>query len=208
MEGFQPPFRQSSDSWLPGLSANRRPMALEPHALEQCVWENRHSSDWVVALHSFEEYLHSPSLVAIHGHFPLQQALRHWAAVSPPNIVVFEIFQTPMGGVRNSAASSVMSAWTHRPGRAPEEPFQGGQPFSWIVDPRNCLQTAVHFAQPRADGQGIVVLTPDKLRVNHYVDFGSNADRCSGLHPHGCQLEDTGILWSEAAVLRMRRPLP
>ncbi|CAK9100188.1 unnamed protein product [Durusdinium trenchii] len=37
----------------------QRHMLLEPHALELCIWENRQVSDWVVVIHSFEEYLHS-----------------------------------------------------------------------------------------------------------------------------------------------------
>ncbi|CAE8606132.1 unnamed protein product, partial [Polarella glacialis] len=57
------------------------------------------------------------------------------------------------------------------------------QPFAWIVDPLNVLQTAVHFAQARGDGHTVVVLPKHTLRMNHYVDFGSNMSRC--LHELG-----------------------
>ena len=45
--------------------------------------------------------------------------------------------------------------------------------FSWIVDPLNVVQSMVHSAQPRADGQAIMALHKDLLRVNHYLDLGA-----------------------------------
>merc|ERR1712086_1011827 len=44
--------------------SQQRPLIVEPHALDDCMWGNRHISDWVMLLHSFEEYLHSPTLAA------------------------------------------------------------------------------------------------------------------------------------------------
>lgn len=193
----------------------RRSMALEPHAIEMCVWENRHVSDWVVVIHSFEEFLHSPEFVDRLGHFSLTLALRRWSQ-DVPDTAVFEFFQEPMGGPlphRPRSARSVLSAWPWKRGLDLEEmaeqegieAVQGHtQPFAWIADTLNVAQTAVHFAQARAFGQKVVFLPQSTLRVNHYVDFGSNTSRCLE-ELGGCTVRDDSIIWAEDAVIRMRR---
>merc|ERR1712196_523893 len=107
-----------------------------------------------------------------------------------PRTVLFEIFQEPMGGSnrRKSRSRSALSTWTKKRGLSlPEkmdtrrfvaEAAKHYQPFAWLGDPLNVLQTAVHFAVPRAHDQSIVVLPPETLRVNHYVNLGSNRSRC------------------------------
>ena len=107
------------------------------------------------------------------------------------------------------------------------------QPFAWIVDPAACLnfayvwrrgrkvdqllmcyhsenlcqvnviQTAVHFAQARANGHKMIVLPKQTLRVNHYIDLGSNTTRCLD-ELGGCNVEDDTLLWAEERVLSMR----
>lgn len=202
--------------------AERRPMLTEPQALDTCVWANRHVSDWVLVLHSFEEYLHSPKFAAswdardAAAASPLAALLEQWAGEVPggrSRVAVFELFQEPMGGPKVRRAKSVLSTWTRKRGdlllgktgqnlKIAAETHS--RPFAWIVDPLNVMHTAVHLAQPRAHGQAILALPPESLRVNHYIDLGSNKSRC--LHElGGCEELDEGMLWAEAALLRMRR---
>ena len=88
-----------------GLAAEQRQMLLEPHALELCLWEHRQVSDWVVALHSFEEYLHSELGENIS---PLADWLDRWA-LEVPRLAVFELFQEPMGG----QGKRLRALWAH-----------------------------------------------------------------------------------------------
>jgi len=194
-------------------ASQRRPLITEPHALETCVWSNRHVSDWVTVLHSFEEYLHSPMLAstsATQG-YGLGTLLRR-LAVEMPGLAVMELTQEPMGGPRATSPKSVLSTWLRRRGdllggKSGQEYLQAaalhGRPFGFIVDPLNVMQTAVHQAQARADGQTVVSVSAEILRVNHYVDLGSNASRCVKL-VGGCEEMDDSILWAEQAVVNMR----
>eukprot|EP00927_Polykrikos_kofoidii_P044119 TRINITY_DN38178_c0_g1_i1.p1 TRINITY_DN38178_c0_g1~~TRINITY_DN38178_c0_g1_i1.p1 ORF type:complete len:897 (+),score=119.28 TRINITY_DN38178_c0_g1_i1:96-2786(+) len=196
---------------------DRRPMLLEAQSFDFCVWENRHVSEWVVAIHSFEEFLHSPFLVEHFGKVSLGPALDHWGAVGvegAPKVAIFEMFQEPMGGKKQRRSATALSAWTHKRGLEIRreagtieemEKEQGHfQPFSWIVDPLNVQQTAVHFARARAEMQAVVVIPKEQLRLNHYVDFGSNSSRCLE-ELGGCDFRDESILWAEEEVVRMRR---
>ncbi|CAE8722999.1 unnamed protein product, partial [Polarella glacialis] len=74
------------------LRKENRPMLMEPHALEHCVWENRQVSDWVVVIHSWEEYLHSQFLVDQFGSANIREVLRIWTS-EVPGTSVFELFQ-------------------------------------------------------------------------------------------------------------------
>lgn len=190
---------------------DQRPMVLEPHALDACVWENRQVSDWVIVIHSFEEYLHSPTMVRSAGMFNIRSLLPVWAA-EIPRTAVFELFQEPMGGKPNAGAKTVLSRWTHKRGLdidgldgTPwmEAAHRHFQPFAWIIDPLNVLQTAVHFAQARGNKQAIVAMPREMLRINHYVDLGSNSSRCQD-ELGGCEVEEASMTWAEAAVLSMR----
>eukprot|EP00929_Paragymnodinium_shiwhaense_P057132 TRINITY_DN28590_c0_g1_i1.p1 TRINITY_DN28590_c0_g1~~TRINITY_DN28590_c0_g1_i1.p1 ORF type:complete len:167 (+),score=31.75 TRINITY_DN28590_c0_g1_i1:48-503(+) len=120
--------------------------------------------------------------------------------------------QEPMGGKRNPRARSALSAWTRkrdlnlRTGSVKEsleDAHAHFQPFTWIVSPLNVLQTAVHFAQARSDQQAVVVLPRELLRINHYVDFGSNSSRCLE-ELGGCDVVDDAIAWAEDTVVEMR----
>jgi len=186
-------------------------MLLEPHALDACVWENRQVSDWVVVIHSFEEYLHSPAMVKRAGIFNIRSLLPVWAA-EIPRTTVFELFQEPMGGNLNAGAKTVLSRWTHKRGldidgldgkRWFEAAHKHFQPFAWIIDPLNVLQTALHFVQARGNQQTIVAMPRELLRMNHYVDLGSNSSRCQD-ELGGCEVEEDSMMWAEAAVLAMR----
>ncbi|CAK9021085.1 unnamed protein product [Durusdinium trenchii] len=188
----------------------QRHMLLEPHALELCIWENRQVSDWVVVIHSFEEYLHSRILAEKLQDLPLGTWIQQWAN-EVPGTVVFELFQEPMGGPRR-AGRSIFTTWTQKRGvemsrdpglRGLEADSQHFQSFAWIVDPVNVLQTAVHLAQPRAHGQSIVSLHVDLLRVNHYLDLGRNASRCLE-ELGGCHVLDESLTWAEETVLERR----
>ncbi|CAJ1374210.1 unnamed protein product [Effrenium voratum] len=188
----------------------QRRMLMEPHALELCVWENRQVADWVVVVHSFEEYLHSPLLSSKLQEVPLSHLIRQWAE-QVPGTALFELFQEPMGGARRDG-QTVFSRWTKKRGLemsdAPGVPgLQADslhfQPFAWIVDPVNVIQTAVHFAQARANGHKMIVLPKQTLRVNHYIDLGSNTTRCLD-ELGGCNVEDDTLLWAEERVLSMR----
>mmetsp|Transcript_172603 Transcript_172603/g.548050 ORF Transcript_172603/g.548050 Transcript_172603/m.548050 type:complete len:565 (-) Transcript_172603:149-1843(-) len=181
-----------------------RSMLMEPHALDVCVWENRQVSDWVVVVHSFEEYLHSPAMVAASGMFSMRTLLPLWGR-EVARTAVFEVFQEPMGGLKDPGARTMLSAWTHKRGLEIEglqqkERIEAAhahfQPFAWIIDPLNVLQTAVHFAQARAQEQAIVVMPRETLRVNHYVDLGSNTSRCRD-ELGGCEVPDNSITWAE-----------
>eukprot|EP00927_Polykrikos_kofoidii_P037834 TRINITY_DN32038_c0_g1_i1.p1 TRINITY_DN32038_c0_g1~~TRINITY_DN32038_c0_g1_i1.p1 ORF type:complete len:905 (-),score=112.94 TRINITY_DN32038_c0_g1_i1:295-2979(-) len=191
---------------------DQRPMLLEAQSLDLCVWENRHLSEWVVAIHSFEEFLHSVKVVEKLGHFSLAALLDDWIRKDmeeSSRTAVFEFFQEPMGGRRSSSAATALSAWTHKRdlkigNEEREKMHQHFQPFSWIVDPLNVEQTAVHFALARAHMQTTVVLPRELLRLNHYVDFGSNKSRCLE-ELGGCDVVDETILWAEEMVVRMRR---
>lgn len=205
--------------------SERRPMLTEPHALDACVWENRHVSEWVVVLHSFEEYLHS-QYFAQYGNSrgngavtsALPDLMAAWGAQvkDAGQVVVFELFQEPMGGVRSAKPRSVLSTWTRKRGdqlhgKTGEEwvkaAHQHHRAFAWIVDPLNIVHTAVHVAQPRSDGQVIVAVPTDRLRVNHYIDLGVNSSRC--LHElGGCEIRDDGIRWAEDAVIELRHRDP
>lgn len=198
----------------------RRPMLTEPQALDTCVWANRQVSDWVVVLHSFEEYLHSPRFSEDSpgiADAPLVALLEAWANEVPggrSTVSIFELFQEPMGGPKQLRRSrSVISTWVHK--RKSELAGKTGEalqhasevhsrPFAWIVDPLNVVHTAVHLAQARADGQAVLAVPPDLMRVNHYIDLGSNKSRCLE-ELGGCEVEDKGMLWAEEAMLRMRR---
>eukprot|EP00928_Gymnodinium_smaydae_P019636 TRINITY_DN17542_c0_g1_i1.p1 TRINITY_DN17542_c0_g1~~TRINITY_DN17542_c0_g1_i1.p1 ORF type:complete len:769 (-),score=100.16 TRINITY_DN17542_c0_g1_i1:109-2145(-) len=204
-------------------SGDLRPMIAEPHALDSCVWANRHVSDWVVVVHSFEEYLHSPSFSEIADkswhddrHFnadgPLRRLVQKWTSAQH-DVAAFQLFQQPMGGPRVLGARSVLSTWLRANGgshgdrdqdRRADESHRWENPFAWLVDPLNVLQTAVHYAQPRADGQAIVTVPSNVLRVHHYVDLGSGRNRCEELRG-GCDVFDDGLLWAEDAVLQLRR---
>ncbi|CAK9099848.1 unnamed protein product [Durusdinium trenchii] len=192
------------------LRKQRGHMLLEPHALELCIWENRQVSDWVVVIHSFEEYLHSRILAEKLQDLPLGTWIQQWAN-EVPGTVVFELFQEPMGGPRR-AGRSIFTTWTQKRGvemsrdpglRGLEADSQHFQSFAWIVDPVNVLQTAVHLAQPRAHGQSIVSLHVDLLRVNHYLDLGRNASRCLE-ELGGCHVLDESLTWAEETVLERR----
>lgn len=180
----------------------RMPSGCEAH-LRLCIWEHRQVSDWVVAIHSFEEYLHSVELGPKVS--PLANWLDRWA-LDVPRLAVFELFQEPMGGPRQEARSTV-GAWTSKRGVAMSddvnEMSRHFRAFTWIVDPLNVVQSMVHFAQPRADGQGIMALHKDLLRVNHYVDFGSNKSRCFK-ELGGCNIPDTSLTWAEEKIIAMR----
>merc|ERR1712046_119252 len=145
---------------------------------------NRHVGAWGVALHSFEEYLHSPSLSQSGKSFSLQSLLHRWTK-AVPGASVFELYQQPMGGPQMRSARSIISRWVYS-----REGVEGSEhrsdddnspenPFAWIADPLNTLQTAVHYAQPRAEAQGIVEVPSSTLRVNHYVNVMSTTPRCS-----------------------------
>ncbi|CAK0864079.1 unnamed protein product [Prorocentrum cordatum] len=185
-------------------------MLTEPQALDSCLWANRQVSDWVVVLHSFEEYLHS-ALFA--DGTRLDALLRSWSArLAPRRVALFELFQEPFGGPRAPSARSVLSSWTHKRGdllkgkRGGEWLKAAGnhlKPFSFVADPLNVVHSAVHLAQPRGDGQGIVAMEDRVLRVNHYIDLGVNSSRC--LHElGGCEVSDGSIAWAEDAVIARR----
>merc|ERR1712228_470641 len=89
-----------------------------------CIWRNRQVSDWVVVLHSFEEYLHSPDLVALNGSFSIQEALRTWTS-DTPNVAWYHLSQEPIGGGGAVQRRSVLSAWTHSSGETDEEAATG-----------------------------------------------------------------------------------
>lgn len=188
-----------------------RHMLAEPHALDACVWENRQVSQWVAVVHSFEEYIHSEVVVGALGRFNMRHMLEDWSQ-EKPQAAIFEMFQEPMGGEVKRGARSVLSRWTHSRGikldmTGPELLKMNHvhfQPFAWIVDPLNVMQTAVHFAQARADGQSVVVLPRELLRVNHYLDLGSNRSRCEE-ELGGCRARDGAIVWAEDMVVDMRR---
>merc|ERR1712129_140565 len=185
------------------------------------MWGNRHISDWVVLLHSFEEYLHSPTLAAGSAPESSSNDAVPWKLTSMlkeissrvPGAAVVEVSQEPMGGPRLEAGRSVLSTWLRRRGdllvgKTEEErrkvEANHARPFVTIVDPLNVVQTAVHFAQARGNSQAVVKVPPDTPRVNHYIDLGSNASRCVELEG-GCTDLDEGILWAEPLVLNMRR---
>eukprot|EP00929_Paragymnodinium_shiwhaense_P046144 TRINITY_DN23500_c0_g1_i1.p1 TRINITY_DN23500_c0_g1~~TRINITY_DN23500_c0_g1_i1.p1 ORF type:complete len:850 (+),score=128.94 TRINITY_DN23500_c0_g1_i1:100-2649(+) len=195
---------------------DRRPVLLEPHALDVCLWSYRHVSDWVAVLHSFEEYLHSPSTVQRTGRFSLSTEMRKWVSqVERP--AVFELYQEPMGSSAVDdawpQARSTLSAWRKKRSleistdqndlKIWQEASTHYQAFAWIADPLNVLQTAVHFAQARADQQAVVCLSKEALRVNHYLDLGSNTTRCAK-ELGGCHVQDDSILWAEEAVVSLR----
>ncbi|OLP82822.1 hypothetical protein AK812_SmicGene36484 [Symbiodinium microadriaticum] len=189
----------------------RRQVLLEPHAIELCVWENRQVSDWVVVVHNMEEYLHSPFLGKGLPVVKLPEMIKTWAG-EVPSVAVFEIFQEPMGGAGMDGGSTIFSRWTHKRGlefsedssmKGAEEDAVHFQPFAFIVDPINVLQTAVHLAQARADDQAVVSISKDNLRMNHYVDLGSNRSRCQE-ELGGCEVQDTSLLWAEEMVLYLR----
>merc|ERR1711865_1270256 len=140
---------------------------------------------------------------------PLGAALRNWAS-EVPNTAIFEFFQEPMGGAGlggvGQRSRSALSRWTHKRGLTLEgaasmkemihKSHAHFQPFAWIVDPLNTLQTAVHFTLARAERQSVVVLPPDTVRINHYVDYGSNHSRCLK-QLGGCDVVDEGMMWAE-----------
>eukprot|EP00439_Symbiodinium_sp_Y106_P070335 s450_g12.t1 len=151
--------------------SERRQVLLEPHAIELCVWENRQVSDWVVVVHNMEEYLHSPFLGKGLPVVKLPEMIKTWAS-EVPSVAVFEIFQEPMGGAGMDEGSTIFSRWTHKRGlefsedasmKGAEEDAVHFQPFAFIVDPINVLQTAVHLAQARADDQAVVSISKDAV---------------------------------------------
>ncbi|CAE8653059.1 unnamed protein product [Polarella glacialis] len=213
-----------------------RPMLTEPQALDACVWHYRHVSDWVVGLHSFEEFLHSPlfsqefqsqaeaATNEARDTKVLPRLLERWASQVAGKVALFEVFQEVMGGPVSERSTSTLSAWTHKRNRS----FEGergrmgfvfndaeARPFTWIVDPLNVIQTAIHMAKPRSPDLTVVTLPTDLLRVNHYVNLGSNSSRCSlestcgvgetcDLAISACNVPDRSILWAEPHVIAMR----
>eukprot|EP00929_Paragymnodinium_shiwhaense_P079689 TRINITY_DN41541_c0_g1_i2.p1 TRINITY_DN41541_c0_g1~~TRINITY_DN41541_c0_g1_i2.p1 ORF type:complete len:516 (-),score=49.91 TRINITY_DN41541_c0_g1_i2:264-1811(-) len=179
----------------------RRPLVANPHALDACLWANRQVSDWIVVVHNFEEYLHSP----LHGE-ALDLGLVMGMFDQLPQTVAVLLEQAPFGAgpmVDFAAVDrrSIFSAFQHRPARQDTQ-----SSFAYFATPLNVVQTHQHTVQPRADGQAVLQLSPDFLRLNHYIDMGSNRPRCREL-PSGCDVEDAGIRWAEAHVVAMRRQM-
>lgn len=207
-----------------GLASGERPMLTEPQVLDHCVWSYRQVSRWVIVLHSFEEYLHSRDFGKAwrtQGSVAplLLRVMNQWASnAAPPGdprqVAMMELVQEPMGGPRVDGARSVLGTWVH--GRGDVMSGSSGEQrrdlqslheraFAWIVDPVGVVHTAIHLAHPRANGAIIVSVPGSILRVNHYLDLGSNESRCLR-ELGGCDVKDRSILWAEDEVIRMRIP--
>ncbi|CAJ1389126.1 unnamed protein product [Effrenium voratum] len=188
----------------------RRPVAVEPQCLDHCIWQQKHQSDWVLVLHNFEEYLSSPlfpeKLQKKKGS-ALLSLLEDWSDEAESNIGVFDLFQEVMGGPKRRGATT-LSKWTRK--RPAAEPSLGRsenhqRSFSFIADPVQVLQSAVHIAQPKYASTVMSTVHAERLCVKHYVDLGSNKSRCEE-EGYGCHEEDTSMLWAEPLVLAMRGP--
>eukprot|EP00929_Paragymnodinium_shiwhaense_P083231 TRINITY_DN44271_c0_g1_i2.p2 TRINITY_DN44271_c0_g1~~TRINITY_DN44271_c0_g1_i2.p2 ORF type:complete len:202 (+),score=43.37 TRINITY_DN44271_c0_g1_i2:264-869(+) len=196
-----------------------KPPLMEPQALDKCLFENRHVSEWVVPLNNFEHYFHSVQVVRAIGSFSLRELLLQWLREQPEveGPAVFEVHQEPLGQHPAQRGQGLDAHLGEAAGPPPlisrlrykRKPFEdtvNTLPFAWIADPLNVVQTAVHLVQPRGHGQAVVRVHPEALRVNHYVDFGANTSRCSSLPGGPCEVEDVSITWAEHYILRMRRP--